>query len=57
MYKNGTRVMYGGYDKISVAENIAAVLQLQDRFHAEVFSYEIDAESHSKPYSQIQIVV
>jgi hypothetical protein len=39
MYKNGTTVVYGGYDKISVAENIAAVLQLQDRDFTRKFSH------------------
>jgi hypothetical protein len=45
MYKNGTTVVYGGYNRISVAENIAAVLQLQDRNFMRKFSHnETDAE-------------
>jgi hypothetical protein len=35
-YKNGITMEYGGNNKVSIAENIAAVLQLQDRSHMEV---------------------
>ena len=38
IYKNGTTMVYGGGNKISIAENIAAVLQLQDRDLTRKFS-------------------
>ena len=35
IYKNGTTVVYGGSNKISIARNIATVLHMQDRHHAK----------------------
>ena len=38
IYKNGTTVVNGGSNKISIAKNIAAVLHMQDRDLTPKFS-------------------
>ena len=38
IYKNGTTVVNGGSNKISIAKNIAAVLHMQDRDLTQEFS-------------------
>ena len=44
MCKNGTTVVYGGYNKICRRKHCRCLAAARQRFHAEVFSYEIDAE-------------